>query len=338
MPSQTMPALVYENPRQMTLRDLPVPAIKPDEVLIRVAYSGICGSELSGYLGQNALRKPPLVFGHEFSGHIGQIGAQAAAQLPDLATGVAVTANPLISCGRCEYCLSGRQQLCPNRKLHSAHLPGSNASYIAVRADAVVPLPPDIPLTAAALTEPAACALRAASLAAPQPGESALVAGAGPIGLLAIQALQRHGVRTIHAADLNEERLRMAEALGAIPVKLDESFKSKVEIAIEAVGVDATREACIGAVRAGGRIVWIGLHEAASHLPVNDMIRREITSIGSFAYSPLEFRAALSALARHEFALQDGWTRIEPLERGGACFDELLGGVAVAKIWLRPAM
>src|SRR5262249_21449824 len=136
-----MQALVYEGPHQMPVREVAVPTVQPDEVLVKVAYSGICGSELSGFLGHNSLRKPPLVMGHEFSGWIDQIGASAQQRFPALSAGLAVTANPLITCGHCTYCLTGRQQLCPERKLHSAHLPGSNAEYIAIRADAIVPLP-----------------------------------------------------------------------------------------------------------------------------------------------------------------------------------------------------
>src|SRR4030095_6787383 len=128
----TMSALVYEAPLQMNIRQVPVPVIQPDEALIRVAYSGICGSELSGYEGKNSLRKPPLIMGHEFSGTIEAVGG--AVDRPELSVGMAGTANPLISGRACAYCLSGRQQLCPTRKLLSAHLPGSNAEYVAIRA------------------------------------------------------------------------------------------------------------------------------------------------------------------------------------------------------------
>src|SRR5258707_13689543 len=122
-----MKALVYDAPYELVVHDVPMPTIAPDEVLIQVAYSGICGSELSGYEGKNSLRKPPLIMGHEFSGTITQIGDQAAQRRPDLTAGLPVTANPLITCGVCSYCLSGCQSLCVNRKLLSATLPGSNA-------------------------------------------------------------------------------------------------------------------------------------------------------------------------------------------------------------------
>jgi L-iditol 2-dehydrogenase len=331
----TMAALVYEGPHQMAIRQVDVPRIAPDEVLIRVAYSGICGSELYGYMGKNSLRKPPLIMGHEFSGTLAEIGSDAAARYPGLATGMPVTANPLIACHHCDTCLSGQQQLCPNRKLHSAGLPGSNAQYMAIRADAVIPLPESLALWDAALTEPAAVAVHAARLAAPAPHESALVVGAGPIGLLTIQALADRGMKTIYVADLNAERVEMAKSLGAIPTAAD-ALKGVVDVSIEAVGVTVTRQACVAATRSGGRVIWMGLHEADAVLPINDLIRREITCYGSFAYTPLDFKHALDALVQKRLWLERDWTRTEPLALGTACFEELLAGASAAKIWLVP--
>ncbi len=328
-----MRALVYEAPHTMPIRDVPVPTPQPDEVLIKVAYSGICGSELSGYEGKNALRKPPLIMGHEFSGTIESIGA--AVMRRDLHRGARVTVNPLITCGVCVYCLSGRQQLCSDRKLLSASLPGSNAEFVAVRASAVHLLPESMALTTGALVEPAACAVRAVKLAAPAPESHVLVVGAGPIGLLIIQALQDRGVKTIYAADINPRRAEMAKELGATPVKLDDMRKN-ADIALDAVGAPAVRQACLAAVRSGGRIVWVGLHEPTASLDINDMIRREIAAFGSFAYNAIDFAEALGALAAGRLSLHESWTLIEPLERGAACFEALLDGAPVAKIWLEP--
>lgn len=330
-----MKALVYEAPYQMTVQDVPVPTVGADEVLVKVAYSGICGSELSGFEGKNSLRKPPLIMGHEFSGVITEIGAQAAITRPDLQVGSRVTANPLVTCGQCEYCLAGRQQLCPKRKLLSASLPGSNAEYVTVTATNVLVLPEGMALNTASLTEPMACAVHTARLAAPRPGETALVIGAGPIGLMTIQALAVYGLKTIYCADLNAERLAMVESLGAVPVNLKE-WNGPVDIAIDAVGASATRQSCAKVVRAGGRVIWVGLHEAESALPINDLIRREIVAYGSFAYNPLDFKAALDGLASGAFGLQPAWTRVETLEKGSACFEELLHGSSVSKIWLQP--
>jgi len=330
-----MAALVFEAPNQMFLREVPMPLIDPGEVLIRVAYSGICGSELSGYEGKNSLRKPPLIMGHEFSGHIEQVSPQAILRRPELVIGTAVTVNPLVSCGICAYCLNGQRQLCPQRKLMSASLPGSNAQWIAVPAESIYLLPPGMPMTTAALTEPVACAVHTVEQAAPRPHESGLVVGAGPIGLLVIQTLQDYGLKAIYCADLNAERLAMAEALGAIPVQTS-GLKGQVDLAVDAVGASVTRQACIAAVRSGGRVVFVGLHEPDTSLPINDIIRREITSYGSFTYTPQDFQNALNGLAARRYALKESWTRIEPLANGTACFEELLHGSTVAKIWLTP--
>src|SRR5258707_15870568 len=186
-----MKALVYDAPYELVVHDVPMPTIAPDEVLIKVVYSGICGSELSGFEGKNELRKPPLIMGHEFSGTIEAVGEQVAADFPELSVGKPVTANPLIPCGRCSYCLKGQQHLCSRRKLHSASLPGSNAQYISVRAGSVYLLPEGMLMQTAALVEPTACGVHAARLGMPVPGEETLVIGAGPIGLLTSQALQQ---------------------------------------------------------------------------------------------------------------------------------------------------
>jgi len=332
--NSTMSALVYEAPLQMNMRQVPIPVIQPDEALIRVAYSGICGSELSGYEGKNSLRQPPLIMGHEFSGHIEAIGS--AVDRPELKVGAAVTANPLVSCRQCRYCLSGKQHLCPKRKLLGAHLPGSNAEFVAIRADALFLIPPDLPLTMAALVEPAACALHAAALATPAPDEQGLVVGAGPIGLMVIQALADRGISQVFCIDLNVERLAMAEKLGAIPGTFESLASQPLDIVVDAVGASATRQGCGHVVRAGGRIVWIGLHESDTALPVNDFIRREITTYGSFAYTPIDFDNALQALAQKRITLEDAWTQIEPLENGTASFEKLLHGAPISKIWLTP--
>ena len=332
--NSTMSALVYEAPLQMNIRQVPVPVIQPDEALIRVFYSGICGSELSGYEGKNSLRKPPLIMGHEFSGHIEAISS--AVDRPELKVGAAVTANPLVSCRQCRYCLSGKQQLCPNRKLLGAHLPGSNAEFVAIRADALFLIPPELSLATAALAEPAACAIHAAALATPSPEQQGLVVGAGPMGLMVIQALIDRGISQIFCIDLNAKRLAMAEKLGAIPGTFESLAAQPVDIVIDAVGASATRQGCARVVRSGGRIIWIGLHESDTVLPVNDFIRREITTYGSFAYTPIDFDNALKALAEKRIMLEDRWTQIEPLENGTACYEKLLQGAPISKIWLTP--
>src|SRR3954453_18982995 len=112
-----MRALVWEAPRTMNMREQPDPVAQPGEAVLKIAFAGICGSELSGYLGHNALRVPPLIMGHEFAGEIVALGADAQARNPQLHTGQLVTANPLGYCGVCAFCARGLNQLCIARKL-----------------------------------------------------------------------------------------------------------------------------------------------------------------------------------------------------------------------------
>src|SRR5215510_5364792 len=198
----------------MTLREQSEPIVQPGEVVIRVAYVGICGSELSGYLGHNALRVPPLVMGHEFVGEIVEVGAEQSPGTLALSKGQLVTVNPLAYCGSCTFCQRGLNQLCTNRRLLGAHRPGAFAEFVSVPAGLVTPLPGGVSLRTGALTEPAACGVRIGELAGDVEGGVCLVIGAGPIGLLALQALHIQGAARVFIAERDPARLAMGAALG----------------------------------------------------------------------------------------------------------------------------
>jgi threonine dehydrogenase-like Zn-dependent dehydrogenase len=327
----------------MALHDQPVPAPQPGEALIQVAYAGICGSELSGYLGHNALRVPPLVMGHEFSGTITALGDGAGG---DLALGQPVTVNPLAYCGVCPYCKSGLNQLCVARKLVGAHRPGAFAEYVSVPAELIAPLPLGMSLRTGALAEPAAVGVRIGEMAGPLPGETALVVGAGPIGLLALQALFAQGAAHVFIADLDPARLGMGADLGGEPldpraVNVAEVVRQAtggrgVPVSVDAVGAGVTRATCVAATRSTGLVILSGLHEETSPIPAADVIRREIVLRGCFAYSPANFAEAVRRLADGRLRLAP-WIVEAPLAEGGAWFDRLVDAPgAVAKVLLIP--
>ena len=339
-----MKALVWEGPRQMIMRDTPEPELEPDEVLIKVAYSGICGSELGGYLGHNSLRKPPLVMGHEFSGEITAFGSQAVASNPNLAVGQRVTVNPLIHCGHCRACLTGRHNLCQRREILGIHRPGSFADFVKAPAAFIYPLPDHLSLEHAALAEPVGCAVRAVKLAGCSAMDSLLITGLGPIGLLTLQVAQTFGVSRIFASDTDSDRRVIGEQLGArvidprledvYNVVKDETNGAGVETAVDAVGAEPTRKECIEAVMRGGRVVFVGLHAEESAIQSNLVIRSEINIQGSFAYTPLDFEDGLRWLAGGHLQL-DPWLLKAPLADGGSCFERLLSKPGpVAKILL----
>jgi 2-desacetyl-2-hydroxyethyl bacteriochlorophyllide A dehydrogenase len=337
-----MKALVYEAPRVMSMRELDRPRPGRDDVLVRVAYSGICGSELSGFLGQNSLRTPPLVFGHELSGWVEERGQGVAGTVQ---VGDSVTVNPLVSCGRCRYCITGRHQLCRSRLLLGASLPGSNAEFVVVPAAALEAVPDGLDLKDASMAEPAACAVHAVALSKVTPDISALVVGAGPIGLFLIQVLVAHGVSRVLVADRNPERRRMAAESGAVVVRegIEElpgdvrelTDGVGVDVAFDAAGTQDTRRNCLAATASGGRVMLIGLHTDETSLPMNTLIRNEIALIGVFAYTPAAFRTALAWLAGGRLRLSAGVVDTD-LEAGPEWYQRLVDGDPAAKVLLRP--
>jgi threonine dehydrogenase-like Zn-dependent dehydrogenase len=337
-----MKALVWEGPRVMNMHDEAEPTAAKNEVVIKVGYVGICGSELSGYLGHNALRVPPLVMGHEFAGEIVSVGEGVS----NLKPGMLVTVNPLASCGECLHCQNGLNQLCLNRRLIGAHRPGANAEYVAAPAVDTFPLPEGMSLRIGALTEPVGVGVRIGELAGSLTGESALIIGAGPIGLLALQMLQNQGAKQVFISDLDEERLAMGEALGGTAlnpraVQVVETVREAtngvgVPVSVDAVGMAVTRSQCVAATLATGKVILSGLHEETSAMPAADIIRREIVVKGSFAYSPANFAAGLQLLAKGAIRL-DPWIIEAPLAEGGHWFDRLVDAPGdVAKVLLVP--
>lgn len=341
-----MKALIWEAARTMTMRQEPTPSPAADEILVKVTHAGICGSELGGYLGHNALRRPPLIMGHEFAGEIAELGAEVLSLRPDLNPGQAVTVNPLWHCGECRDCRRGVNQLCHRRQLLGAHRPGAFAEYVNAPAKLALALPAGMDTRIGALTEPVGCAVRIAELAGDVAGEDCLVIGAGPIGLLSLQMLNLNNARRVFIVEMDDERLRMGAELGGIPVQPRENDAVQtvrnaadgqgVAVSVDAVGSAVTREQCIAATRAGGRLILSGLHEERSVMPAADMIRREIQVHGSFAYSPANFAQALDLL-EHGAVRLDPWIVEAPLQAGGKWFDRLIDAPGnVAKALLVP--
>ena len=342
-----MKALIWEAARQMVMRDAATPTARADEIVIRVGHCGICGSELSGYLGHNALRKPPLIMGHEFAGEVVELGPLVPTLRPDLTLGSLVTVNPLWYCGECDQCQAGLTQLCSNRRLIGAHRPGAFAETISAPAKLALLLPEGMDTRIGALTEPVGCAVRIAELAGDVRGLDCLVIGAGPIGLLGMQMLLLNGAARVFIAEIDAARLQMGEALGGIPIQpgevdtvatVLEATGEGVALSLDAVGSALTRSQCVAATRPTGRLVLSGLHEENSDMPVADMIRREITAVGSFAYTAENFALALDLLGEGALRL-DPWIVEAPLEDGGQWFERLIEAPGdVAKVLLNPGL
>jgi len=340
-----MQALVWEGPRLMNMRDVPDPTPAPEEVLIRVAYSGICGSELGGYLGHNSLRIPPLIMGHEFAGQIVAMGEPAKAINLRLDLGQRVTVNPLVHNPWSKAALKGRQNLNRERKIIGIHRPGSYAQMVTAPATNTYPIPDDLSMEHAALAEPLACAIRAAKLSGATATDRVLITGLGPIGLLAMQVLKTAGIRTIFATDTDSDRREIGAHFGVTVLdpratNVVETVRKAtdgegVDMAIDAVGATATRRECIESVTWGGKVIFTGLHDEESNVQANYIIRSEVAIQGSFAYTTLDFEDALNWLIEGRLEI-DPWLIRAPLAEGGANFERLLSKPGpVAKILLQ---
>ncbi len=329
-----MKALVYTAPDQVVYREEPDPRPDDGEVLIRIDAAGICGSDMHAYHGHDPRRVPPMILGHELAGRI----------VAGPGTGNRVTVNPLITCGVCEYCVTGRNNLCTNRTMIGMTRPGGFAELMTIPAASVIDVPQDMNPREVALTEPAATALHAMALAAraltrPLPEARVLVIGGGAIGLLTALLLNSYGCRGIDLAETNPLRRRSVSTTGAArafdPVSTPPQA-NRFDLVVDAVGGKATRASALAAVKPGGVILHIGLMDWASEIDMRKLTLSEITLIGTYTYSTADMRATVQAL--HTGVFGDlAWVEMRPLAEGAAAFADLAGGrSASAKIVLQP--
>ncbi|MDF2892624.1 MAG: galactitol-phosphate 5-dehydrogenase [Clostridia bacterium] len=332
-----MKALVYNGPFDLTLKDLPKPVPSPGEVVIKIQAASICGSDVTGYKGKSNMRIAPLVMGHEFSGIVTEISEDVNKDK----IGARVAVVPNLYCGKCINCLEGNINLCDFRKIVGTTMAvggynGAMAEYVAVRLEALLYLPDSVSFHEAALLEPFAVALHAVKKAGDLKNKSALIVGAGPIGLLVLKCLKYLGAISVIVTDLVDNRLELASKLGADKVintakeNASEAIKSMtnsigVDIALDAVGISASINQCIDSVRNNGKIILIGM--AAQHLDFEfkQVVCREIQMFGSYTYTT-EMQECLDILNSGQVNLNDLITGIFPIEEGPAIFASLAEG------------
>lgn len=329
-----MKALVYTAPNEVVYRDEPNPIAGDGEVLIDVDAVGICGSDMHAYLGHDPRRVPPLILGHELVGRI----------IDGPGKGRRVTVNPLITCGACEYCLQGRDNLCANRTMIGMTRAGGFAELMSTASRSVIEVPDDMSTRAAALTEPAATALHAIHMASralvrPLAECNALVLGGGAIGVLCALLLRSCGVRHVDVAETNALRRRsLAHAVQAnvYDPSAHTPEPNHFDLVVDAVGRKSTRNAAIASVKAGGVVMHVGLMEWASEIDMRRLTLAEITLIGTYTYSMADMRAAVRALYGGAFGTLE-WVDERPLAQGAEAFRDLHEGrSAASKIVLRP--
>ncbi|HSZ03898.1 MAG TPA: alcohol dehydrogenase catalytic domain-containing protein [Solirubrobacteraceae bacterium] len=329
-----MQALVFKGTGEMAAESRPCPEPRADEVLVRVAAAGICGSELTSFTGHSTRRPPGRIFGHELAGVVEALGSAAPKEL----LGERVAVNPLHPCGRCEQCRSGRSNVCPERVLLGMQVDGGFAELVAVPYTGLTALG-SLDELAGAMAEPIANAVHVAALLPATLGRHVAVLGAGAIGLSVVAVLRVAGAARITAVDPVRARRQAALASGAHAALApdDGGLEGMLfDHVVDAAGTSGSRGTAIERCDAGGCVVLLGLHSAVSELAVNAAVAKELRLQCSYAYTQADFDAALELL-RAGAVPYGHWITERPLDDGQAAFQTLVERPDEAtKIVLRP--
>lgn len=329
-----MQALVLEDARVLNIREVPEPEVGAQDVLIRVKACGICGSDVHGYDGSTKRRIPPLIMGHEAAGVVAKTGSE----VHSVHVGDRVTFDSTVSCGLCFYCRMGDVNLCDKRQVLGVSCDdyrrnGAFADYVSVPQHILYTLPDSFAFEKAALIEAVSIAAHAAKITGIQPGNSAVIIGAGMIGLLVVQAFRAFGCGTIIAVDLEDSKLELARHMGAdqtfrgddpnLITKLREATgEHGPDIAVEVVGTQKTVLTAINAVRRGGTVTLIGNLSPTVEMPLQTIVTRQLRLLGSCA-SAGEYRECIDLMATGVINVDPLISAIAPLNEGAEWFSRL---------------
>jgi len=341
--------LLSEYSKLNVTTEMPRPVPESGEVLIHIAACGICGSDVHGYDGSSGRRIPPLVMGHEAAGTVAELGAGVR----QFSVGDRVTFDSTVYCGDCEYCRAGEVNLCDNRQVvgvscgdYRRH--GAFAEYVVVPERIVYRLPDELSFTEAAMLEAVSVGLHAVRVAELKGLETALVIGAGMIGLLTLQAARAGGCSRVFVADIDPSRLKLARDMGADEVisgtgadVISEVHRltggKGVDLAFEAVGRNETIASSIDSVRKGGTVVLIGNITPEVKLPLQRVVSRQIRLQGTAASSG-EYPEAIELMRTGAIRVGPLITAVAPLEDGPQWFERLHRGEPnLMKVVLTPS-
>ena len=327
-----MKALVYTAPHRLEMHDLDEPSPGPGEVVVRVAMTGICGSDMHGFLGHSARRKPGLVLGHETVGVVAETGDGVDPTL----VGARVSVNPLISCGNCGNCAAGRPNVCDSwQVLGLDRTQGAFAESVRIPARNVLPLPRHVEDSAAVMIEPLANAVHLLSMAPEHAGmfPTAAIFGGGTLGVAILSVARVRGVRVVAVVEPNPRRAQVSRDLGVehvidpttadVPAEIQRLTGGRgVDLALDAVGRESVRQAAAASVARGGTVLLLGLDQGPTTLDFIDLIRREVRLQCSFTYTRQDYQAAFDLVVNG--AVDFGrWTDVLPLTEGQNAFERL---------------
>jgi 2-desacetyl-2-hydroxyethyl bacteriochlorophyllide A dehydrogenase len=324
-------AAIWEAPGELRIGERDDPTPGHGELVVKVGACGLCGTDLHIADGDFAPTPYPLVPGHEFAGEVVAVGPG----VDGWNEGARVAVDPSLFCGHCEYCRVGRGNLCANWNAIGDTVDGAFAEYVKVPAANAYALPDALDFRAGALIEPVSCAVRGMHRLAVQPGESALVVGAGTMGLILQQLILRAGATRVAVVDTNEGKLGLAERLGADAVATSAEDLGAFDVAVDATGAPPAIESAFGALRRGGRLMIFGVAsgDATVSLSPFRIYNDEITVLGSMAvlhsFGPavgLMAAGAIDAKAMltHDFPLDGFGDALATVRRGEGVKSQVL--------------
>ena len=319
-----MKALVYTGPKQVKVKEMKVPEKKKGMIRLEVQYCGVCGSDIGIYMGTHLRAKAPLILGHEFLGIAAEDGK-------NIKKGDRVVPYPLLSCGTCLACRTGNQHVCNTLGLLGIDMDGGMCETVYVDEDVLFRVPDEVSDEVAAVIEPLAVLVHGLHMSGFQTLDRAVVAGAGPIGMLCGILLKYAGASKIWISDVMEKRLEIAEKLGLTPVDpAKQDLEQLVKEETNGEGCDAFFE-CSGAAsvakqmtdvtRVRGKICMVSVHKQPHEVNLRDLNFKEQTIVGTRVYTKEEFAQAATLTKDLEAELRQIVTHVVPLTESEKVFD-----------------
>ena len=317
--------------KKAVVEDVPKPTPGPGEILMKIAYCGICGSDLHAYQGDHPFVPLPATPGHEFSGWVEEIGSG----VQGFKKGKRVTAEPNLVCGKCYLCKIGRYNICENLRVMGCQGEGAMADYFLLPAEKTIPIPDELSLKDAALVEPLAVGVHAARRAGDLFYKNIVIVGAGTIGLMTLVAVKAAGAREIVITDLQDERLEIAKKMGATKTinasKVDavkEILAMKPfegwDVVFECVGIEKSIRDSLDIARKGGKVIVVGVFGHETKVKMANIQDRETEVIGTLMYVMRDIKTAIELLAKKSFDTSLIISKTFPLEQCQDAFDAAL--------------
>jgi (R,R)-butanediol dehydrogenase / meso-butanediol dehydrogenase / diacetyl reductase len=335
----SMKAAIWKTTDQVDVIDLPMPEVPDGWALVKIAYNGICGTDLAILHGKHPRASAPLIMGHEISGWVERAGATGPA------AGTVVVVEPLISCGECKSCKNGLTHVCRSLGLYGIDAPGAMAEYVALPPQVLHAVPDGVDPRTAALAEPLAVAVHAVDRSGMQPGDVVAVYGAGPIGVLTALVARHAGAGVVVITEPSPWRREVAAGLGFAVVPGGSTMAETLAPLTDGEGADTTFDSAghptvaaeLAAVtRVRGRVVVVGVYKAPTAVDLQAVCFKEQTVVGVRVYTSADVTAAIELIATDALGLGRFPTKAFDLAEVGAAFDAATSGQDCLKVLLTP--